>query len=38
MDGYAFNYKDIMKNKIFKVAGSSLTGSAFKGKIKKMNV
>lgn len=35
MDGYAFNYKDIMKNKIFKVVGSSLAGSAFKGKIKK---
>ena len=35
MDGYALNLKDIKKCKIFYVAGSSLAGSPYKGKIKK---
>ena len=35
MDGYALNFKDIKKCKIFNVAGSSLAGSPYKGRIKK---
>ena len=35
MDGYALNLKDIKKCKIFNIAGSSLAGSPYKGKIKK---
>lgn len=35
MDGYALNFRDIKKCKIFNVAGSSLAGSPYKGRIKK---
>jgi len=35
MDGYAMRYFDIKKNKVFKVSGSSLAGSPYKGKINK---
>ncbi len=35
MDGYAMRYFDIKKNKFFKVSGSSLAGSPYKGKINK---
>ena len=35
MDGYALNLKDIKKCKIFNIAGSSLAGSPYKGKLKK---
>ena len=34
MDGYALKLKDIKKCKIFNIAGSSLAGSPYKGKIK----
>ena len=35
MDGYALNIKDTKNNNIFTVAGTSLAGIPFKGKIKK---
>ena len=35
MDGYALNINDTKNNNIFKVAGSSLAGISYKGKIKK---
>ena len=34
MDGYALNIKDTKKNKIFNIAGISLAGIPYKGKIK----
>ena len=34
MDGYALNIKDTKKNKIFNIAGTSLAGIPYKGKIK----
>ena len=35
MDGYALNIKDTKNNNIFNIAGTSLAGIPFKGKIKK---
>jgi len=35
MDGYALNIKDTKKNNIFKVVGTSLAGTPFKGIVKK---